>query len=70
MEIRFDATIDNDDIGLINRIRYHINTALSRIPDAPRKKDSKGTLMISVQARAIEYQDSLRDCFDKLLFKG
>ena len=69
MEIRFDATIDNEDLANINWIRFYINAALSRIPDAPQKR-SKGSIMITVQSKAIEYQDKIREAVDKLLFKG
>ena len=69
MEIRFDATIDNEDIANINWIRFYINAALSRIPDAPQKR-SKGSIMIAVQSKAVEYQDKIREAMDKLLFKG
>ena len=69
MEIRFDATIDNEDLANINWIRFYINAALSRIPDAPQKR-SKGSIMIAVQSKAIEYQDKIREAMDKLLFKG
>ena len=69
MELRFDASIDEEDIAQINWVRYYINAALSRIPDAPQKR-SKGSTMISVQSKAIEYQDKIRGAMDKLLFKG
>ena len=69
MEIRFDATIDNEDLANINWIRFYINAALSRIPDAPQKR-SKGSIMISIQNKAVEYQDKIREAMDKLLFKG
>ena len=69
MEIRFDATIDNEDLANINWIRFYINAALSRIPDAPQKR-SKGSIMIAVQSKAVEYQDKIREAMDKLLFKG
>jgi hypothetical protein len=68
MEIRFDATIDNEDLANINWIRFYINAALSRIPDAPQKH-SKGSIMIAVQSKAVEYQDKIREAMDKLLFK-
>merc|ERR1711862_639304 len=68
MELRFDASIDEEDIAQINWVRYYINAALSRIPDAPQKR-SKGSTMISVQSKAIEYQDKIRGAMDKLLFK-
>ena len=42
---------------------------LSRIPDAPQKR-SKGSIMIAVQSKAVEYQDKIREAMDKLLFKG
>ena len=69
MEIRFDATIDNEDLANINWIRFYINAALSRIPDAPQKR-SKGSIMIAVKSKAVEYQDKIREAMDKLLFKG
>ena len=43
--------------------------SLSRIPDAPQKR-SKGSIMIAVQSKAVEYQDKIREAMDKLLFKG
>ena len=68
MEIRFDATIDNEDITYINWVRFYINAALSRIPDAP-EKNSKGSIVIAIQSKAIEYQDKIREALDRLLFK-
>ena len=68
MEIRFDATIDNEDITYINWVRFYINAALSRIPDAP-EKNSKGSIVIAIQSKAIDYQDNIREALERLLFK-
>ena len=57
-------------LGLIKKSAHVIyECPLSRIPDAPQKR-SKGSIMIAVQSKAVEYQDKIREAMDKLLFKG
>ena len=57
-------------LGLKKKSAYvFYECPLSRIPDAPQKR-SKGSIMIAVQSKAVEYQDKIREAMDKLLFKG
>ena len=58
-------------LGLIKKRSAYViyECPLSRIPDAPQKR-SKGSIMIAVQNKAVEYQDKIREAMDKLLFKG
>lgn len=64
MEIRFDATIDGQDIENLNQVRYLLNAALSKIPDKTEK-----VLKISVESCVVEYQDKIRKLMQNLLFK-
>ncbi len=70
MEIKFDVCVDNDDVGLVNKIRFYINDALSRDLSRVRKGDGRllpleaqrreGTLKLENVTRLIEVQENIR----------
>lgn len=74
MEIQFDVNIDNDDIKLINQLRYRIGIALTRIND---KKDGRRLpleqrmrevpTMLTIRNYLIEAQDDIQKIVKKLL---
>ncbi len=75
MEIRFDAHIENEDIQQINRLRFYLMSALSRIPESKRHGEDyedarrRVAFKISVESSIVEYQDKIRECMDNLIFK-
>lgn len=76
MEIQFDVNIDNRDIQLINKIRYSICHALSRVSSgkvqgatAPLPLEvqrTEGMLRMASDDALVEVQDKLKDCLDTL----
>lgn len=77
MEIEFDSIIDNEDIVNINKIRYYICLALSRMDDgqrvaapdgvAARPASFQATLRLSAENSMIEFQDQIKQAFETLL---
>lgn len=65
----------SNDIEEINRIRFYINAALSRIPEVQKDDEDqiqarrRGAFKISIEKSAIEYQDLIRQGIDNLLFR-
>ena len=75
MELQFDVNVDNDDISLINQLRYRLSIAFTRInqrredgcllPLEQRMREIPARLTISNYL--IEDQDKIDELFDQLL---
>ena len=68
MELTFDGVITNADLMEINRIRFYINSALSR-DVRPNQDIASASLKISGDNAVVNHQDKIRDSLDKVLFK-
>ena len=68
MEITFDGVITNADLMEINKIRFYINTLLSR-DIRPNQDIASASLKISGDNAVVTHQDKIRDSLDRLLFK-
>ena len=68
MEVTFDGVITNADLMEINKIRFYINSALSR-DMRPNQDMASASLKISGDNAVVSHQDKIRDSLDHILFK-